>query len=376
MRAAVASHDVFWPLRGGGGVRVYWVVRALAGGGHSVRVVAPFLGRAGLDAAFHRVKIDAVGRMTRFVRAKEAVYAWMMVRFFLRLLTLRPDVIYAHNVVAALPALLAARWRRIPVVFDMDDLLTGYSKQPLVYRLGPFLEKWAVRHADQVIVPSRVGAAWCLAWGRSRVHVVRHGVDLKRFRPGSDAGRTTVCFTGGMEKNDGVLLVPDAAVQVLRRHPRTVFVFAGEGKALPDIIRRVKELRLEHAFEFRGWVDQGEVAEILNRSSVGLITSLKVSATIFSSPLRSYEYMASGLSFVAPDLDGIREQVEDSRAGVLFKNGQAGALAEAILKLLDDPSLRTRLGRNGRAYVEKHCDWKNNAADIGRICEEAVSKEN
>jgi glycosyltransferase involved in cell wall biosynthesis len=241
-----------------------------------------------------------------------------------------------------------------------------------VYRLGPFLEKWVVRRAERVIVSSRLGRAWCRARGAERVQVVRHGVDLERFVPASGAKKETVSFTGGMEINDGVLLVPDAAVRVLRRHPRTVFLFAGEGKALPVLVRRVRELKLEHAFEFRGWVDQARVAEILNVSSVGLITSLSVSATVFSSPLRSYEYMASGLPFVAPDLDGIREQVEDSRAGVLFKNGDADALADAILKLLDDRTLRSRLGRNGRAYVEKHGDWRKNAAAIGRICEEAV----
>jgi glycosyltransferase involved in cell wall biosynthesis len=372
MRVAVVSHDVFWPLRGGGGVRVFWVVKALAGLGHDVCVVAPVLDKRGLKSVFPGVHVDGIGKMTRFVRAKEAVYAWMMFRIFLKLCVMRPDLVYAHNVVAALPAVIACKWRRIPVVFDMDDLLTGYSKQPLVYRLGPFLEKWTAKRADRVIVPSRLGQAWCSEWGVRRTAVVRHGVDLERFVPAAGRKKTFISFTGGVEINDGVLLVPDAAKRVLERHPQAVFLFAGEGKALPALIRRVRQLNLERAFEFRGWVDQSEVAAILGLSSVGLITSLKVSATVFSSPLRSYEYMASGLPFVAPDLDGIREQVEDSRAGTLFKSGDADDLAGAILKLLDDKAMRLRLGRNGRAYAEKQCDWKINSAAVERICEEAV----
>jgi len=371
MRIAVVSHDVFWPLRGGGGVRVYWVTRSLAAKGHRLRVVAPVLHRNGMDDAFRNIRIQSIGQVTRFVRMKELVYAWIMVRIFVKLLPGSYDVMYAHNVVAALPALLAGKLKGIPVVFDMDDLLTGYSKNPLVYRLGPFLERWVARRTNAVVVTSRIAENCCKAWGVKTVYTVRHGVDLSRFFP-RDRARKYVCFTGGMEVNDGVLLIPDAAREVLRHHPETVFLFAGEGKEQANLNRRIRELGLSPSFRILGWVDQSTVAELLNQSLIGLITSLEVSATVFSSPLRSYEYMAVGLPFVASDLDGIREQVEASGAGILFRNGDATALAEAILMLLDNGALRRDLGRNGRKFVEAHCDWNENAFQIGRICEKSA----
>jgi len=373
LRVAVASHDVFWPLRGGGGIRVYWVTRALLERGNRVHVVAPFLHKRGLHQEFPGVPCSPTGRFTRFVKRKEAAYAILMARTFWRLLGLGADVLYAHNVVAALPALAVARIRGIPVVFDMDDLLTGYSRNRWVYRFGPELEKWVARRADAVIVPSVFGASWCSARGAKRTEVVRHGADLAEIRPGPRAARKrTVVFIGGMEPNDGVLLVPRAAKQVLGRFPGVRFLFVGEGKALPELRRSAEALGVSGSFEFRGWVDRDRIPRILSESEIGLITSLEVSATVFSSPLRSYEYMAAGLPYAASDLPGIREQTEESGAGLLFKPGDAAGLSEVLCRLLSDARMEERLGRNGRSYALKNGDWNRAGLRIAEICESAA----
>ena len=373
LRVAVASHDVFWPLRGGGGIRVYWATRALQQRRHRVVVVAPFLHGRGLQGAFPGALCLSTGRFTRFVRFKEAVYAILMIRTLRHLLESRADVFYAHNVVAALPAVIAGKILNIPVIYDMDDLLTGYSKNPWVYRLGPKLEKWTACNAGTVIVPSAFGAAWCSDWGAKRIEVIRHGVDLERFRycPRPAPGRTIV-FVGGMEPNDGVLLVPLAAKKVLGRFPDARFLFVGEGKALPELKRLAESMGVSGRFEFRGWVDQSRIPDILSESAIGLITSLEVLATTFSSPLRSYEYMAVGLPFVASDLPGIREQVEHSGAGLLFKPGDVDGLSGVLLRLLSDGRLSARLGRNGRNYVLKNGGWNRVGLRIVEMCESAV----
>jgi glycosyltransferase involved in cell wall biosynthesis len=352
---------------------VYWVTRAFTEKGHRVRVVAPFLHGRGIRHTFPSVELHSSGRFTRFVRFKEMAYAILMVRTFMHLLDRSAQVIYAHNVVAGLPAVLAGKIRKIPVVYDMDDLLTGYSKNPWVYRFGPKLEKWVARNVDVVIVPSEFGVSWCASWGAKRIEVIRHGADLERFRPRSKEGKT-ITFVGGLEPNDGVLLVPLAAESVLKRFPNTRFLFVGEGKALPNLKRLAKSLGVSDRFEFRDWVDQKHVPDILSESKIGLITSFKVSATVFSSPLRSYEYMAMGLPFVAPDLPGIREQVELSGAGLLFQPENPVSLSNMLVRLLSDNRLRERLSKNGRRYALKHADWEKAGTRIAEVCESMIEK--
>jgi glycosyltransferase involved in cell wall biosynthesis len=284
-------------------------------------------------------------------------------------------VIYAHNVVAALPAVIVGKIRHVPVVYDMDDLLTGYSKNAWVYRFGPRIEKWTARGAREVIAPSAIGASWCSAWGVKRVEVIRHGADLERFRfsPRTRTGRTVV-FVGGLEPNDGVLLVPVAAKKVLERFPDARFLFVGEGKALPELKRLAGSMGVSRHFEFRGWVDQSRIPGILSESAIGLIPSLEASATAFSSPLRTYEYMAVGLPFAASDLPGIREQTELSGAGLLFKPGDANGLSDVLLRLLSDGRLSARLGGNGRNYVLRNGDWNRAGLRIAKLCESAAGR--
>ena len=380
LNIAVVSHDVFWPVRGGGGIRVYWATRLFLSRGHNVSVIAPFLHGDGLAKVFPDVRIHSIGRITRFSSLKELQYIILMLRSFVCLMAVRADVIYAQNVVAGFPAVLAGRLLRIPVVFDMIDLLTGYSKNTFVYRLGPRFEKWVMKHADFVIVTSRNLKVLGEAVGVWRLEQVRHGVDLRIFHPRS-GNRKWIVFAGGIEKNDGVLLIPEAAKIILSAGAdrRTAssdirFLFVGEGKALPALVRKVRDLGLSDRFEFRGWVEQAELPPILADSRLGLIPSLNVAGTSYAYPLRSIECMAAGIPFVASDLEGIREQTEGSGGGLLFRPGSAEDLANAMLRLLENPSLSGILGRKGRRWAVRNADWRKNALRICEICEETVQK--
>jgi glycosyltransferase involved in cell wall biosynthesis len=359
---------VFWPVRGGGGVRVHSVARVLQDRGHRLSVIAPFLNSKGLHKVFPNIRIRSTGRVTRFSQVKEIRYAILMVRTFLRLIMEKADVIFAQNVVAGFPAIFAGRLLDIPVVFDMSDLLTGYSRNPFVYRFGPKLEQWVMRQANFVVVTSQNLMELGLTCSARRVEKVRNGVNLELFYPRSQ-NRDSIVFVGGMEVNDGVLIIPEAAKIVLRSFHDIRFECVGDGKALSPLIQKVSDLGLSSRFQFRGWMDQKDIPDVLAGAKIGLITSLKVAGTVYASPLRSIEYMAMGIPFVASDLEGIREQTEKCRGGILFRAGSAESLAESILRLLNNPALYRTLGRNGRAWVIRHADWGKNALRIAEICE-------
>ncbi len=372
MRVVIVSHDTFWPLRGGGGIRVYWVAKSFIKKNCDVSVIAPILHTEGLKKEFDSVHIMTIGRWTRFVKFKEIVYIFMMMKMLIRLFLRKYDLIYAHNAVAGLPSVLAGKLMGIPVIYDMDDLLTGYSRNWFVYHFGSIMEKVIAQWSDITIVVSKGAKKWCTQNGINRTVIVRHGVDLRLFHL-KNQERKYITFTGGMEVNDGLLLIPLAAQDILKEFPNIVFMFVGNGKDMNRLIQLVENLHLTSHFIFKGWMDHVKIPDILAQSKIGLITSLKVSATEFSSPLRSYEYMASELPFVAPDLEGILEQVEESRAGIIFKNGNAKDLAKAVLKLLHDDNLCKTLGRNGRCYVTQYGDWMKNADKICEISEGFVN---
>ena len=84
-----------------------------------------------------------------------------------------------------------------------------------------------------------------------------------------------------------------------------------------------------------------------------------------TSPLKLFEYMASGTPLVASDLPSLREIVNDASA-VLVRAGSAHALADGIARVLKDPDLGTRIAAQARKDVESYT-WKKRAEDILRI---------
>jgi glycosyltransferase involved in cell wall biosynthesis len=78
----------------------------------------------------------------------------------------------------------------------------------------------------------------------------------------------------------------------------------------------------------------------------------------FGSPTKLFEYMGLGRAIVASDLEQIGEVIEHERTGLLSPPGDVDAAAAAILRLLDDPDLRSRLGDAALAEARERYSWK------------------
>ncbi|MBU0477504.1 glycosyltransferase family 4 protein [bacterium] len=368
MKIAVVSHDTFWPLRGGGGIRVYWVTKRMIERNHNISVIAPFLSTDNIDRDFTSIDIRDLGRITRFVRFKEIAYMFLMVKIFFKLLFMKFDIIYAHNVVAGFPSLLVARLKGKPIVFDMDDILTCHSPNKLVNFLGKGLDYLTAKYSDITIVMSKSLGEKLKSKNIRNIELIFHGVDLTIFKPQREK-KEFIIYAGGIERDDGVLLVPEAAEKVLKKFPQVKFLFIGEGRDLVNLKRRVIERKLQNNFIFKGWVDHRDIPYYLSRSKIGLVTNLRTIATEIAASLRVFEYMALELPVIIPDLNGMLEQVGNGSRGLIFKCEDANDLADKMLMLLDNETLRERLGKKGREYVVKNCDWRKNAKRIVRLCE-------
>jgi glycosyltransferase involved in cell wall biosynthesis len=85
-------------------------------------------------------------------------------------------------------------------------------------------------------------------------------------------------------------------------------------------------------------------------------------------PNASLEALATGLPVIATDFGGASEQIERGVSGLLTPRGDAAALADAIVAAARDPTLRARLGENGRRRVEERFSLERMVADYLRIC--------
>jgi len=72
--------------------------------------------------------------------------------------------------------------------------------------------------------------------------------------------------------------------------------------------------------------------------------------------------MASGLPCIGTSVGGIPESIQDGRTGLLVPPADAGALAEAIVRLLDQPEFARSLARQGKIFVEERFSLPSAAA--------------
>jgi glycosyltransferase involved in cell wall biosynthesis len=87
----------------------------------------------------------------------------------------------------------------------------------------------------------------------------------------------------------------------------------------------------------------------------------------YASPIKLFEYMASGRAIVASDLPSIAEVVTDGESALLTPPSDVDALAEAIRRLRDDPALRQRLADNAHALVMESYTWDARAKAILKV---------
>jgi L-malate glycosyltransferase len=144
-----------------------------------------------------------------------------------------------------------------------------------------------------------------------------------------------------------------AAQLVLREFPATRFLVIGDGSG--EYLQRIKDLAATLGID-RQVTFSGTVANpfpVLACADVGVICSRSEG---YSNAL--LEYAAAGLACVATDVGGLPEIIKDGETGYLVPVGDSGRLAERIMQLLGDATLRKSLGSNARSQALKRNDPK------------------
>lgn len=92
---------------------------------------------------------------------------------------------------------------------------------------------------------------------------------------------------------------------------------------------------------------------------VGLCILKPIENYYYSKPIKVYEYMAAGLSYICSDFPGWRKVAEESGARTCVIPEDVEGIRSSILRLLNNPDLAQSMGRQGREYVMTKCNWDN-----------------
>jgi glycosyltransferase involved in cell wall biosynthesis len=178
--------------------------------------------------------------------------------------------------------------------------------------------------------------------------VIHNGVDAGASPDrGGDGPSARIVSVGRLQAPKDALTL----VRALARLPAGSFeaVVVGAGPDRPAVEAEVRRLGLEQVVELAG--ARLDVPELLAGADLFVLSSRSEGL-----PLTILEAMAAGLPVVASRIGGVPEAVSDGETGLLVPSGDPSSLAAAIARLLEDASLRRRLGQAGHARVRERFD--------------------
>ncbi len=259
------------------------------------------------------------------------------------------DIVHTHSSVDSWLATLAARSSGRPVVRGRHVSIRILRRRALVYRL-----------ADRVITTGDTIKAIVEGAGvpAAKVTSVPAGVDTARFhahvsgkavREELGLGPTVplIGLVANVRGSKGHETFLGAARVVLGAVREARFLIVGDGVGFADVGRRVRDMGLEGAVVMTGF--RRDIPEVMAALDVLVLPSTRSEATSQVIP----QALAVGTPVVASAVGGIPEIVRDGETGCLVPPGDAVALAESILMLLQDPVRASALARAGQALVHQ-----------------------
>ena len=139
-----------------------------------------------------------------------------------------------------------------------------------------------------------------------------------------------------------------------------------------DLLEFVKVEKIERRVSLPGYIPHQDIPNYLSTMDI-MMAPYPNFEFFYYSPLKLFEYMASGKAIVASRIGQIKEILTEKDNGLMFEAGNYKELIEQLKLLVSNPDLRERIGKRARKTVQANFTWQNNAQRISDICDTLVS---
>jgi glycosyltransferase involved in cell wall biosynthesis len=284
----------------------------------------------------------------------------------------KPDVVLATS--PQLLTGLAGHWlshaKRVPWVFEVRDLwpdsvlAVDAMNEGFAIRSLRRLEMFLYRSANRIVTISDAMRDAIAEKGvtAEKVGVVSNGIDPHRLTPRDKSPRLThhfafeekfvVGYVGTHGLAQALETVVNAA-KILEEHQDIRFLFVGDGARRAALVELADELNVS-SVQFHGLVSSTTVVEYIALCDAIVVPLRKSPLFKGAMPSKIFEAAAMERPIIL-SAEGISaELVRKYDAGLVVEPEDAAALADAVLKLRDDPELSRRLGKGGSTLAAKY----------------------
>ncbi len=355
-------------------VRIYQKqAKSLKRAGYDVVLVNPSLNEVD-ELGIELISADIAGlsRIKRMLCAPKKVYRIAK--------EIKADIYHFHD-----PELLGIGKklsRQAKVIFDSHEDTPGqilskdYIPKPfrkLISRVFGLKEKSSAKKLSAVVTATDTINGFFTAKGCQKVVTVNNYPILDEFEQDVpfEKRKNAVCYVGGITRIRGIQEVvkslEDADYRLLLAGAFDSAELESAVKAMPEFTKT----------DFYGMVGRSEVAEILARSKVGLVTLYPVPNYVNSLPIKMFEYMAMGVPVVYSDFafwKTLAGNEQDGVCGIAVDPYDPAEIRKACEYIISHPEEAKQMGENGKRLVHEKYNWKHEEAKLLALYKELLGE--
>ena len=302
-------------------------------------------------------------------------FAWRQLRFLVvssiflarRHREVRYDLIHVHNI----PDFLVfsawyPKWTGAKLILDIHDIVPELFSSKFKSAAGSLyvgllktIEKASAKFVDHVIVSNHLWQKTLTARSvaAEKCSVFLNNVDLSIFHPHPrtrDDGKVIILFPGTFQWHQGLDIAIAAFAHVIKRVPNAEFHLYGGGGGQPDLEQLARRLGVGESVKFVAGVRMDFMPDLIANADLGVVPKRADSFGNEAYSTKIMEFMSQGVPVVVSRTK-IDSYYFDEETVRFFPSGDVEAMANAMVEVIENKSLRDNLVRRGYEYVGQNC---------------------
>jgi len=294
------------------------------------------------------------------------------------------DIVHTHTSKAGILGRIAAKLAKVPIIFftPHGSIFHSIYYGPIATFLLGRLENFAASFTDKIITCSenekkdfldnKVGSCdkyITIYWGIRQDNFLKsYDILAKRRELGMSENVILIGNVARLVPEKGHLFCLESFKIVVDKFPNAKLFIIGDGILKPDIEAKINELNLNNNVIMLGY--RRDVAEILASLDISLHTSIWE-----GTPVAIIEAMLMAKPIIASRVGGIPELIEDGSTGILVSPYDKEALAQAIMRLINDKAQASKMGEAARQSAQDKFNLELMIKNITKIYDSLVESK-
>jgi len=290
----------------------------------------------------------------------------------------KPSIIMAHSPVPFISDVTILSNKKIPSILkyhsgSMKKERFSFSNLIIFIYEKIFLRK-LLKKSDYIICTSDFVMNNFLKNYKNKSRTITPSVDLEVFKAKNHKINSKILYVGRMDKTSkwkGINYLIGAIKIVKQKIPDVKLNLVGEGDALQDYMDQANKLNLNKNISFLGALGGNKLVAKYNYSNLLVLPSIS-EAESFGMVL--IEAMACKKPVVGSNIGGIPYVIDNGKNGLIIPPKNSQALAEAIIKILENPKIAKKMGEEGYKKVKEKFNLNNQIEETNKVILEALNK--